>query len=303
MSKKQPRKKPVYQPTSTRQLGESMSLITDIMEHPLDRSYQDAADRKKAQGKPQSSGLRSPLLVVVTTIIGFGLATSAMALTAPSTTAQQNHDRLVKRVEAGTARVEDRSGKVAALNKEISGLQKSALSKANRDDLQRALGEQETLTGVSAVRGRGVVLTVDDAKTAETDAQVDPRTGSSSGGRLTSTDLQVIVNGLWQAGAEGVSINGQRVTALTAIRFAGEAILVNFRPLMPPYQISAVGPGDLKAEFESNAGGNYLANLVDTFDIRSSLNSEDVVRLPAGPTVKLRYARTTGSEQDTEEKK
>ena len=36
-----------------------------------------------------------------------------------------------------------------------------------------------------------------------------------------------LVNGLWQAGAEAISINGQRLTSTSAIRFAGQAILVD----------------------------------------------------------------------------
>ena len=60
-------------------------------------------------------------------------------------------------------------------------------------------------------------------------------------GRVLDRDLQIVVNGLWAAGAEAISINGQRLTALSAIRSAGEAILVDFRPLSPPYVVSAVG--------------------------------------------------------------
>ena len=39
--------------------------------------------------------------------------------------------------------------------------------------------------------------------------------------RSSDPDLQKLVNGLWQAGAEAISINGQRLTNLTAIRHAG----------------------------------------------------------------------------------
>ena len=48
---------------------------------------------------------------------------------------------------------------------------------------------------------------------------------------MLDRDLQVIVNGLWAAGAEAIAVNGQRLTACSAIRSAGEAILVDFRPL------------------------------------------------------------------------
>ena len=53
-----------------------------------------------------------------------------------------------------------------------------------------------------------------------------------------------MVNALWAAGAEAISINGQRLGPTTAIRFAGEAVLVDFRPVTNPYEISAIGDPD-----------------------------------------------------------
>ncbi|CAM5647734.1 membrane protein [Streptomyces purpurascens] len=55
--------------------------------------------------------------------------------------------------------------------------------------------------------------------------------------------MQRVVNGLWESGAEAVSINGQRLTALSAMRAAGDAILVDNKPLVPPYTVLAVGAG------------------------------------------------------------
>ena len=63
----------------------------------------------------------------------------------------------------------------------------------------------------------------------------DPRDDRASDtGRVLDRDLQVMVNALWAAGAEAIAINGQRLTARSAIRYAGEAILLDFRPLVPP---------------------------------------------------------------------
>ena len=42
---------------------------------------------------------------------------------------------------------------------------------------------------------------------------------------------------LWQSGAEAIAINGQRLTSFSAIRAAGDAILVDNRPLVPPYTV------------------------------------------------------------------
>src|SRR5918994_1872373 len=116
------------------------------------------------------------------------------------------------------------------------------------------------LAGATEVEGPGVKLVVDDAK--DTDQGGDgPResSGFSDTGRVRDRDMQRIVNGLWESGAEAVAINGQRLTALSAIRAAGDAILVDNRPLVPPYTVLAVGDGKkLSTAFQDSADGQYL---------------------------------------------
>ena len=82
--------------------------------------------------------------------------------------------------------------------------------------------------------------------------------------------MQRVVNGLWESGAEAVSINGQRLTALSAIRAAGDAILVDNKPLVPPYTVLAVGDGQrLSTRFQDSADGLYLHALQENYGIRT----------------------------------
>ncbi|MDX6362267.1 MAG: hypothetical protein QOC85_1270, partial [Streptomyces sp.] len=142
--------------------------------------------------------------------------------------------------------------------------------------------------------GPGVKLVVNDAKEASSGGgDGDPRetTDFSDTGRVRDRDMQRVVNGLWQSGAEAISINGQRLTALSAIRAAGDAILVDNRPLVPPYTVLAVGDGKrLSTKFQDSADGQYLHALHENFDIRTSISVEDDVRLPAAPSVIVRTA-------------
>ncbi|MES9608829.1 DUF881 domain-containing protein, partial [Actinomadura sp. NPDC000929] len=104
-------------------------------------------------------------------------------------------------------------------------------------------------------------------------------------------DLQVLVNGLWAAGARAIGVNGRRLTPTTAIRAAGEAILVDYRPLGGPYEVTAVGdPGRLRAAFAGSPADRRLAALRDRFGIRYGTRRSDEVRLPAAGAVRLRYA-------------
>ena len=279
------------EPTPPRDPAASMSLINDVIRHPLDPSYEAAAAKKRAAGLAPASGTRSPLLILVMVLIGFGLAVSALALRTPLGEAKKQHDELVSRINKGQTLIDQRSRSVTGLNTEIAGLQESALSRGNRQDTTDELHVAEVVAGAVAVHGPGFVLSVNDAKDAGTDAQGDPRTSGSDTGRVTSADLQMVVNGLWEAGAEAIAINGQRLTSLTAIRFAGEAILVNYRPLVPPYDISIIGPPGLHAAFDKNAGGNYLSTISKGVGVRSNWRTSQNVQLPEAPSVSLNYAR------------
>ncbi|NHN54707.1 DUF881 domain-containing protein [Calidifontibacter sp. DB0510] len=268
----------------------SMSLITELMRNPLDPSYEDVARRKRAQGKATGGSLHSPLLVVTTLLIGFALAVAATALRVPKNQAQKDHDAIISRVEAGQATIDKNTRTITGLRKEIDARQNAALTGS---DLPQRITTLETETGAGAVTGPGWQLTIDDAPSSSTDGQGDPRTSTSSQGRVTSSDLQVVVNGLWHSGAEAIAINGQRLGATTAIRFAGEAILVNFRPLVPPYVISVVGPSTLQSSFSSGTGGIYLDGLVQGFGVRRSMTAAPSLRLPALPSIELNYAKPT----------
>jgi uncharacterized protein YlxW (UPF0749 family) len=77
------------------------------------------------------------------------------------------------------------------------------------------------------------------------DSQASPRTrGEITDLRIQDVDLRLVVNALWRAGAEAIAVNGHRVGSTTAIRAAGERILVNFSPVASPYSVAAVGDPD-----------------------------------------------------------
>jgi uncharacterized protein YlxW (UPF0749 family) len=113
---------------------------------------------------------------------------------------------------------------------------------------------------------------------------VDPTAGDKTNpGRVIDRDLQMIVNGLWQAGASDVAINGRRITPTTAIRAAGEAILVNYRPMSPPYVVSAIGSDadQLAGRFRENPAGLLLEELEAQYGVIWELQRVRNITLPA----------------------
>ncbi|MFE5023515.1 DUF881 domain-containing protein [Streptomyces sp. NPDC056656] len=278
-------------PVSLRRPDASMSLLTNVMDHSLDDGYAEAAARKKAEG---SSGMPRTLRAKLG--LAAGLVLAALVVTVGAAQARvaapvvaKEREELITRIDRETDAADKLERKVDTLRNDVSDRQREALKKHGGDTGDLA----GLLSGATAVHGPGVKLVVDDAKEADQGGG-GPResTGFSDTGRVRDRDMQRVVNGLWQSGAEAVAINGQRLTALSAIRAAGDAILVDNRPLVPPYTVLAVGDGQrLSTRFQNSPDGLYLHALQENFGIRTSISAQDDVHLPAAPSVTVRTAQ------------
>ncbi|TWH72774.1 uncharacterized protein YlxW (UPF0749 family) [Modestobacter roseus] len=152
-----------------------------------------------------------------------------------------------------------------------------------------AVAEQQA--GTVPVEGPGVVVTLGNAPPT---ADSDPVGGSEEvefAGIVQDRDLQQLVNALWSVGAEAISINGQRLGPTSAIRQAGDAVLVDFRPLASPYEVSAIGdPDTLTRDLLSTPEATLLAQYTLDFGIVFEYVREDSLELPAGTGAELRHA-------------
>lgn len=275
-----------------RRPDESMTLLTSMMERPLDPGYAAAAAEREAAGLPPSTGTRTPTVVVAAVVTGLLLATGALALRTPSSSAIRAKANLVSQIESRRDAVDKQEARLRAVQAEVDALQAQALGQ-DESSLQTRLAALTLASGAEPVTGKGIVVELDNAPGSDdTTADGNPRTDAEKDeGKVFSKDLQIVVNGLWEAGAEAISVNGQRLTSKSAIRFAGEAILVNYRPLARPYTISAIGdPEDLQVEFADNDGGAYARALKDNYGIRVSIDAADTLRLPAATSLTVREA-------------
>jgi len=271
----------------------SMSLLTNVMDHSLDDGYAEAA---RARGSEGSSRLPGSLRGRVTLAVGLALAATVVTVGAVNTheaapTLARERDALVHRVTDADRAADTLQKQVEQLRHRVGQAQQQALQSG--DD--GGLAALSAAVGTGEITGPGVKLVIEDASGTGAGGNVsDPRNveGFRNTGRLKDHDLQYAVNGLWLAGAEAVSVNGQRLTALSAIRAAGDAILVDNRPLVPPYTVLAVGDGPRLAQaFQDNEGGRYLKIIQDSYGIRSTLSAQKSMTLPAALGVTLRYAR------------
>ena len=275
----------------------SMTLITTMLERPLDPGYQEAADRRTASGQRAATSTRTVMVVVMAIITGFLFAVAAQSLRPKPTAAAAEKGELVSRIEGLQTHGTAQEASILALTRQVRDLEALELAQAGGSDLTVTINTLERQAGIVAVTGPGLVLTLDDAVSAGGNADAGNRpSGGFEAGRVSSADLQVVVNGLWAAGAEAVAINGHRLTAMSAIRFAGQAIIVDFRPLARPYTVTALGdPDALRSRFEPSFGGVYLAQLTKEFGIVSSLTAGENLSVPGDPGARLLVAEPLGA--------
>ncbi|MEU5633401.1 DUF881 domain-containing protein [Streptomyces rishiriensis] len=270
-----------------------MSLLTNVMDHSLDDGYAEAAARKRTDG---AGGM--PRTVGAKLVLAAGLVLAALVVTVGAVQARvaapvvaKEREELIDRIDRETDAADTLEGTVDKLRDDVSTRQREALEHSGGGKRTDLVG---ILAGAVEVHGPGVKLVVDDAKEATSGVGNGPRetAGFSDIGRVRDRDMQRVVNGLWASGAEAVSINGQRLTALSAIRAAGQAILVDNKPLVPPYTVLAVGDGkNLSTRFQDSADGLYLNALQENYGIRTAISVVDDVRLPAAPSVIVRTAQ------------
>jgi uncharacterized protein YlxW (UPF0749 family) len=292
-----------------RRVDGSMSLLVDVMTNTLDEAYAERAARNArgtADTTPsgETSGARrraagaSAVGVVALVLLGLLTGTAISQVRERAAASAGVRGDLVAEVRDRSAETDQLEQQAAALRAEVSATRDDALGadaagRAAADAVRRL----EVAAGATAVTGPGVMLTVDDAP-VDGDVSTTPRlrAGTPAVSRVNDRDLQAIVNGLWAAGAEAVAVNDVRLSSRSAIRSAGEAVLVDFRPLSPPYVVTAVGrPADLEVGFVDSPAGRSLQALAEITGITWSLERRDELLLPAAPEPELRSATPVGA--------
>jgi uncharacterized protein YlxW (UPF0749 family) len=261
-------------------------LLTELFTDAVDPAYAAAAARRAARGPERplwrrtSQALRAVTLVAV----GFLLTVAYRQVLADEPESTRARAGLVEEVRARQAKTDTLQQRADLLRDEVARQRDAALG----EDEVAALHNLEAATGLSKVTGDGVVVRVADAQ-----GPVDPVTGKPNGtnlGLVHDHDLQSIVNALWQSGAEAVAVNGQRLTATSTIRLAGSAILVDFRPVSSPYEITAIGPQNLGRTFDDSPTGRRFKRYIGAYGMGFEVRERGDLTLPAAADPQLRYA-------------
>ncbi len=142
---------------------------------------------------------------------------------------------LITNLEDETAAIEEELALVRRETEEIVG--QATTGESQLSELQTQLTQQQIRAGLTALEGPGVIVTVDD----NTSGMINTPNADPNRFVIHYENLLYLLNDLRNAGAEGFSINGQRIVVSSEIRCVGNVILVNTTRLAPPFEISAIG--------------------------------------------------------------
>ncbi|MGQ5265075.1 DUF881 domain-containing protein [Micromonospora sp. ZYX-F-536] len=267
-------------------------FLTELFRNPLDPGYADAAAarRREAPAEPargwRAWSARSVSLVVVV-VLGFLFAVAYRQTLEDEPGRSQARSGLVAQIKERESETDQLSTRADQLREEVGRQRDAALS----GSAAARLRDLEASTGLGRVRGDGVVVRLADAP-----GNADAVTGMGAGPpRVLYSDLQGVANALWSVGAEAIAINGQRLTSTSTIRSAGEAILVDFRPVTGPYEVSAIGPGSMRRKFEDSRSAALMREVAQKTGLSFAVRESDDLTLPAAPEPQLRYAKPSVS--------
>ena len=269
----------------------------------LDGGYAAAARRRAEQAaageapEPRDGRVARAVLAVGLLLVGFLLAVAYRGTLRQAPDSERARQALVRDVEVGSELSDSLQRRAETLSGQLVRERDAALAASRTGD--RVSTEVRRLEAAAAqlpVRGPGVQVVVGDASPRE---QIDPATGervtvpADDNGRLRDRDLQSLVNALWAAGAEAIAVDGERLAPTTTIRAAGEAILVDLRPVSSPYTIDAVGdPDTLLPRFADSDAARRYQSYTGLYGIQFTLARGDRAAAAGGDRAGAAVRRT-----------
>ena len=177
------------------------------------------------------------------------------------------------------------------LREDIDALSSSVTGTALKSFLAKVKGLEEP-TGLTALEGPGIRVTLNDAPRSVDASDIDPNLLV-----VHQQDIQAYVNALWAGGAEAISLQGQRLISTSGIKCVGNTVVLDGVPYSPPYVIRAIGDTaamntSLTTSPETITYAHYASDPLYQLGLKVETVDNLNIKAYAGP-VSLRYATPT----------
>jgi uncharacterized protein YlxW (UPF0749 family) len=200
-------------------------------------------------------------------------------------------DLLAQILAASQSQTEKQDEEIKQLRAQLNDLrQTSTNNQGILESLNRQVTQDQIALGLVEVEGPGIVMTLNDSELAS-------QVGENRDPFLVHDyDLWPVVNELRAAGAEAISINGQRIVGATAIRCAGPVLKINDAPVASPFTIMAIGDPKALSGALSIPGGVLEQFQASKFPVK--LETQGEIKIEAvGVSPKLKYAKAVPPEK------
>ena len=234
-------------------------------------------------------GRRRSTVGVTLVFAAAGLLFATSAETARGTQLRSDRGDAADLVRAEQELRDARAARVSDLQARIDArLAAEAAGNGAVRELAKASARLAPTAGLQAVNGPALTVTLDDA----------PRSGRNRPDVkpddlvVHQQDVQAVVNALWSAGAEAMTLMDQRVISTSAVRCVGNTLILQGRVYSPPYRITAVGdPAKMRAALDASKQVQVYQQYVAAVGLVYQVQDRGTLTLPAysGP-LEMRHA-------------
>ena len=227
-------------------------------------------------------------VVVVCAIVGFLLAAQLRTVQLTGAADAASAARLETLQDLYNELTAERDGlaeQVSQLQGELALYRDEAASgQAGSEALRAEVDQLEITAGLTDVEGPGVTVILEDSSSANL-------TGDEADYLIHDSDLLSVINELRSAGAEAISLNGERILATSEVRCTGAVVTVNGRRYAAPYIIFAIGdPDTLYSALTMRSG---VVDVLSQWGISVKVTASDLLLIPKyNGSIDYQYARS-----------
>lgn len=233
-------------------------------------------------------------VVAVCAVVGFLLAAQLRTVQLTGAADQATATRLETLQDLYNELTAERDGladQVQQLQGELALYRDQAASgQAGSEALRAELDQLEITAGLTDVEGPGVSVILEDSSSSNL-------TGDEADYLIHDSDLLSVINELRSAGAEAISLNGERILATSEVRCTGAVVTVNGRRYAAPYVIFAIGDKDTLYNALTMRSG--VVDVLSQWGITVKVTANDLLLIPKyNGSISYEYAHSVLPEEE-----
>lgn len=235
-------------------------------------------------------------LALVCALVGYLLASQLQSVLVNERAAAANSNRVETLQELYNQAVDKNAGleeQMRHMAQELELYRKQDSEGAAAGEALKAELEQLEMTaGLVDVTGPGITVVLTDSTAANT-------TGDEADYIIHDSDILSVVNELRSAGAEAISLNGERLLATSEIRCTGPVLTVNGRRYAAPFVVMAIG--DSTTLYQALTMRNGVVDILSQWKISVTVTPSPQLTIPKYQgAMEYQYAVPVDAAQQTE---